>query len=40
VLAKFNINFMGVDGNYVEYAKDVIVVNDRKCVRAYIWDPK
>jgi hypothetical protein len=31
---------MGVDGNYVEYAKDVIVINDRKSVRAYICDPK
>jgi hypothetical protein len=40
VVAKFNINFMGVDGHYVEYAKNVIVVDDKKCVRAYICDPK
>jgi len=40
VVEKFNINFMGVDGHYVEYAKNVIVVDDKKCVRAYICDPK
>jgi hypothetical protein len=31
---------MDVDGNYVEYSKNVIVVDDMKCVRAYICDPK
>ncbi len=40
VLANYSINFMDVDGNYVEYAKNVIVVDDKKCVRAYICDPK